>query len=343
LRVTLQNIADKIGLSRSAISRALRDDPRMSVATRKKIHLLAQEMGYRPSAIMSEIASSRWQNAKATEASVIAYVDRTQRAGHRGAPVDFALSTQAQLLGYRLEIFRREEFGSSAKLQRLLRNRGITEIILGPVFEESLQVTLDWSKFICIQLLAGQFQLPLHNVVRDHFNGVVLAWQKAVSRGYQRVGAVLFDHQPNRLADDVLRISAVHACQTEYFPHLAAIPPLRFKEYDWRDPTELVAWVKANEPDVIIGFSDVHFYTFRAGFGFDTPYVSLHHGDLHTRRGGGDISGIRDDAPSCAREAINLLHFCRRAYQWGIPERRIDHVIEPTWYEGTTLPPKTAG
>ncbi len=128
MRVTLQNIADKIGLSRSAISRALRDDPRMSVATRKKIHLLAQEMGYRPSAIMSEIASSRWQNAKATEASVIAYVDRTQRAGHRGAPVDFALSTQAQLLGYRLEIFRREEFGSSAKLQRLLRNRGITEI-----------------------------------------------------------------------------------------------------------------------------------------------------------------------------------------------------------------------
>jgi hypothetical protein len=50
------------------------------------------------------------------------------------------------------------------------------------------------------------------------------------------------------------------------------------------------------------------------------------------------LSGISESNSQCAREAINLLHFSRRTYQWGIPRQRIDHVVEPIWVEGLTLP-----
>ena len=87
---------------------------------------------------------------------------------------------------------------------------------------------------------------------------------------------------------------------------------------------------------MIIGFSDSHYHTFRSKFGRETPYISL-----HTSLQSG-LSGIADGIGFCAKEGINLLHFCRRTHQWGIPERRVDHIVEPVWYEGKTLPMRNA-
>ena len=338
MRITLRHIAAHLGLDRSTISRGLRGDPRLPASTRMRIEAAADELGYRPDPLLSELASSRWQVEKVTGGNVIGFIDRLRPEPDLGfglpAPLTPAATDQARSLGYGLEVFHRVDFSSSAKLQRVLRNRGITDLILGPVREEALTVKLDWDKFICVQLLPGYFPLPLHSVVKDHFNVVVLAWQKAVSRGYHRIGIVLPEH-PNSLIDDVLRSSAVHACQEHFFSNTAKLPIFKYPIHK-PGGKAFVDWVRKTKPDVIIGFSDLHYYHYLSAFHREVSYISLHTDEV-------GLSGIPEGAFDCAREAVNLLHFCRRTHQWGIPSLRVDHTIEPTWVEGKSLPEKTVG
>ncbi len=97
---------------------------------------------------------------------------------------------------------------------------------------------------------------------------------------------------------------------------------------------EFADWVKLNQPDVIIGFTSAHFYYYRTEFQRDIPYISLH-ANQDT-----EFAGLIGDEGESAREAVNLLHYCRRTFQWGIPKRRIEHVIEPVWKDGLSLPKK---
>ena len=307
----------------------------MALETRTRIKAVCEEMGYRPSQLLSELAASRWQSDQVTQGSTIAFIDRVSNKTYVGGlDLTPALREQASILGYRLEIFRRVDFPDSTKLQRVLRNRGISEVILGPILDPAFSVELEWSKFICVQLLPGSHPRPLHSVIKDHFNSVVLAWQKAADHGYRRIGVVLLNH-PLQLIDDILRRSAAEACRNHLFGHLPRLKPFFFSIDDHR-AKDFIRWVKAGKPEVIIGFSAAHHYVFRSQFQRDIPYISL------GEKVGSEISGIYEAASSCAREAVNLLHFCRRTYQWGIPRERIDHVVEPVWFEGTTLPYKNA-
>jgi DNA-binding LacI/PurR family transcriptional regulator len=328
-RVTLKDVAARLGLSRAAVSMGLRGDPGIPVRTRKRIHAACQELGYRPDSLLSEMGSARWRRTRVAQGSRIAYVT-TIPDGQPFWNLGQFVHNHAVALGYQVEIFERASFGSSAKLQRILRNRGITEVILGPVYDESLGVNLNWSKFISIQLLPV-FHSPLHCVVRDHFNVVTMAWRKAASYGYRRIGCLLLDHQ-NQLADDVMRLSAVHTCQHYFFPKLPQLPPFLFNKLDTRR-NEFADWVRLHQPDVIISFNSVHADYYLQEFGHDIPYASLH-------EAADSYSGVTDYTETCAREAINLLHYCRRSYQWGIPRERIDHVLEPVWHEGTSMPRK---
>ena len=327
-RSTLQTIGDQLGLSRSTVSRALQHDPRIPLKTRKRVQSIAKKVDYHPNQIMSELASSHWQNAKVAKGIVIGYIDRI--CGPRGGKFPEFCRQHALSLGYQIEIFRRSEFNSSTKLQATLRNRGITDLILSPLYEKALSIDLDWSKFICVQLLPGLLALPMHSVVKDHFNTVVLAWQKAVSYGYKRIGITLLKHQ-EQLMDDVLRTSAAHACQNVLFPHLPVIPPFYFPEGPM-EKAPFIQWVSEHAPDVVIGFSTVHYPFTVSKSKRKLSFVCLH---THMEIG---ISGIPDPLEYSSIEGVNLLHFCRRTHQWGIPRQRIDHVLEPLWFEGKTMP-----
>jgi LacI family transcriptional regulator len=332
-RPSLQTIAVRLGINRGTVSRALRDEPWVSAEMKRRVKAAAEEIGYRPNSIISELASSRWQGGK-VQGTVIGYICRTPKDGIHGVDVIEHLERHADRLGYRLQPFFREDYPSSAKLQRVLRNRGITDIILGPMLNESFKAELDWGNFISIQLLPGFFPLPLHTVTRDHFNKVLMCWEKCVSRGYRRIGVTLYNH-PFRIIDDLIRTSAVEACQKHTFRHLPVIPTFHYFANDISGE-KLVAWVKRHRPEVVIGFNSVTHWELEKAFGGDFPICCL---NLNPERDKG-FSGVPDPGDDYGREAINLMHFCRRTNQWGLPEHRIGHVIEPQWVEGNTLRPK---
>lgn len=49
-KVTLQDLAEQLGVARSTVSRALRDDMQISAATRARVRRLAHDVGYHPNA-----------------------------------------------------------------------------------------------------------------------------------------------------------------------------------------------------------------------------------------------------------------------------------------------------
>ncbi|MGC9356890.1 MAG: LacI family DNA-binding transcriptional regulator [Anaerolineae bacterium] len=56
---TLQDIADRLNVSIATVSRALRDAPGVSVATRKQVLQVAEEMGYRPNVLARRLQKQR--------------------------------------------------------------------------------------------------------------------------------------------------------------------------------------------------------------------------------------------------------------------------------------------
>ncbi len=55
----MQDLASRLGVSRSTISRALRDDPQIAALTRQRIQELARELDYRPNAAAQALTSRR--------------------------------------------------------------------------------------------------------------------------------------------------------------------------------------------------------------------------------------------------------------------------------------------
>ena len=54
-RPNMQQIADAVGFSKSAVSLALRNDPRLPVATRQRIQSIAEKMGYRRNPVVDSL------------------------------------------------------------------------------------------------------------------------------------------------------------------------------------------------------------------------------------------------------------------------------------------------
>lgn len=59
MRVTLADLARRLGLSKSTVSRALRGDPRVTAATRERVLQLAAEYNYSPHPLASALARNR--------------------------------------------------------------------------------------------------------------------------------------------------------------------------------------------------------------------------------------------------------------------------------------------
>ncbi len=58
-QITIKDIAARLGISPSTVSRALRDHPDISVRTKKAVHDLAEQLNYEPNAIALSLRSSK--------------------------------------------------------------------------------------------------------------------------------------------------------------------------------------------------------------------------------------------------------------------------------------------
>ncbi len=203
LRPTIETIAKEAGVSISTVSRALRNNPLVSGETGKRIQEIARRLHYAPnpyvSALMSHLRTARPIPYQAN----IAIVDTlhgqedwkaftVQRNFQTGA------EDRALQLGYKLERFWAGGAEANDKhLSRVLLSRGIRGVLIPPLRDYSTSgkdIPLQYEEFACVTLGSKVVDPGFHFATNDQYATGLLAHDRLLDLGYQRVGMAIPDY-----------------------------------------------------------------------------------------------------------------------------------------------------
>lgn len=194
--VTLQAIADAVGVSRSTVSRAFSGHPSIPEATRQKIRQLAAKLGYTPDATMNEMMFRVRSGRSAGFQETLGLLFCTRRSQdlikdpHLSEYVQ-GIEARAHQLGYACDRFWLEENPLRPKtLGKILKTRGIRGCVL-MVPERSMSwESMPWPEFAWVALGFDQTDPPLHIVTPDWYGDAVIATRRLHDQGLHRVGMV---------------------------------------------------------------------------------------------------------------------------------------------------------
>ena len=249
--VTIRQLARQCGFAVATVSYALRNNPKIPPATIARVHAMAEKMGYRPNprvaALMAHIRRAR----PVATGERIAFIWLARAAPylrmHEGA------KQRAEQLGYELEDFALRDHGPNpARLERILRTRRITGVVLSPLDsgESSFALDWDWSRF-SPAIIGNAVSTPeLHHAGHHHFGGMRLALQKLVARGRRRIAAI-FESEVNERAR-----RAWSAAFLEHHPSRASARRW-LQAIDVVEPRGLRRWLAARRPEALITTRDM--------------------------------------------------------------------------------------
>lgn len=250
--VTLEQIATQCGVSRAAVSFALRGKAGVSEKLRSRILAEAKKMGYRPNPLvaahMSHVRSRHGTPYQATMAMLLFTANdpenqrKTLNKLHRSGATH-----RANQLGYNLECFLLKSGSDlSDSLARMLSHRGIHGILIGSL--DTVEATLDfkWREFSTVALGFSMAQPPLHRACYDNYNGMGVLLNELLNRGYTRP-ALAIDATSDSRSNHYTLAQYMAWQRIHRFPR--PVPTLVAQK--WDEPT-FHKWFKRHEPDVVI-------------------------------------------------------------------------------------------
>ena len=249
--VTIRQIAKGCGLAVATVSYALRNNPKIPAATIARVHAVAERMGYRPNprvaALMAHIRRAR--TVATGERIAFIWLARPTHylRTHEGA------KDRAEQLGYELEDFTLRDHGlNPGRLERILRARRITGIVLSPLDagESSFALDWDWSRFSPAIIGNAVCTPELHHAGHHHFGGMRLALQKLVVRGRRRIAAII-ESEVNERAR-----RAWSAAFLEHHPSRASARRW-LRAIDAVDTRDLRRWLTTMKPEALVTTRDM--------------------------------------------------------------------------------------
>jgi len=195
-RVTVYDIAAKLGVSHATVSLALRNHPSISQKRREQVSQAAKEMGYVPDPHLAALAAYRRSNAPAAVRSAIAWINHWEQPERLRKHREFDLywqgaSAAAKRFGYCLEEIRWSPEYSAKRFEQILLTRGIRGVLVPPHQTVPDWGDFDWSKFSIIRFGLSVPSPDSHLVTADQLRAVIMAVKKMAEYGYQRIGLVV--------------------------------------------------------------------------------------------------------------------------------------------------------
>lgn len=198
LTVTMSEIARRAGVDQSTVSLALRNSARISMAMRRKIQKLAEEMGYRPNPLVSALMRNRRKRYKPGGSSVMAWVSSwpTRDGWLSGGPIYKAFFDGAAGRlgehGFKLEDFWFDKKSiTPARFSDILLARGITGLIVAPTPSDDPELQLDWDRFSATTIGRSLRNPALDRVDAAHFEGITTAIRQCKRLGYKVMGLAI--------------------------------------------------------------------------------------------------------------------------------------------------------
>lgn len=336
LRISLRDIAARIGVSHMTVSMALRNDPRIPAATRERVQQAARDLGYQSDAVVSSLmARLRTLRAKPAQATLGFVTAWPTRGGWRTVAnlerFCTGCASRARELGYGLDEFWLNEPGMTpARLTRILRTRGIRGLILQSLPAAGGKLHLGWEHFACVTKGLTVAHPPAHRVVSSHYEDMQLVLHELERRRYRRIGLVLSDALSVRVDRAWLAAFLLHQNET---PPAERVPALITRTAD--EEAHFDEWFAAHRPDAIL-FSDQPIPAWLARLKVRVPSaVGLVHLDWSSVVA--PLAGLDSDPEAVGAAATDLLVGQLQANEYGVPRHEKIVAVRGHWVAGTSL------
>lgn len=336
---TMTDVARAANVHPATVSRALRNDPRITPAQREHVQRIAAGLGYRKNPLVAALMSVRRSRRQPDHGSTLAFVTRypAGRAAFFRSEFGQLLAgarARAQAQGYRIDEFNVHDPAlSPARASEILRSRGIHGAIVAPLHAINEPVELHWDQFSAVAIGYSLNRVPISRVSHHHFTGLALAARECRAAGRQRLGLVL----PRRVHEKVERrwLAALLLDQSEQ-PESVRVPALIL---DDDNESAFARWFRRHRPDTILCLQVSLLQTWLAREGHageDVAVVSL---DRRGRDRG--VAGIDQDYTQIGAVAVDTVVGMLHRNEQGLPGKPLTLLIDGTWVPGRSLrPPK---
>ncbi len=294
----------------------MRNSPRISAATRKRVRDLAEKLGYRPDPEISRLMGRLRPDRKTRGSVVIGMIDL--HSGRRPQPHPYdagvreGISTRADQLGFGVTLFSLSDYNGSLKqLLRVVRHRGIEGVILLPSTEPvALDPALEWTGLSVVAATTTVTSPQFHQVIPNQLHNILALIESVQRRGHRKIGA-LFNESLDR------RTHHYYSIALTWHGHRDRILVLPDATPEKTASERIGAWLREHSPDVIIGsdamthlLQSQHLATRMTG---EIEVVAL------TSRPGTSMSYL-DQRPAIIGEcAVSLLTGMMHNHETGIP------------------------
>jgi Transcriptional regulators len=333
-------IAAELGLTQACVSLALRGDPSISEATRRRVVETAERLGYRPNAyvstLMAHIRSGRPLRDKGCVALLFNYPSLDNEYSVPNQTFRRQLSgamKRAEALGFHTEnFFLTAPKMNARRIHRILVTRGIRGVVLMAPGQGAVIDGLDWRDFASATIAYSWAKPETHRVATDHRHHVDVAYQELIRRGCKRIGFCLAPEA----------VEGVNGAWTDRFllwqrrlAHKKPIP-LFVGKPGVTPLAEFKRWFSAAKPDALITLIG-HEHEWLEKMGLRAPddlsLVCLN------RPPGSRFSGMEENHEVIGAATVELVINQILHNEFGLPAHPRLILIKGGWVEGETARP----
>jgi len=338
--ISAGSVAREAGVSAMTVSRVLHHSPRVSAATRVRVERAIAALGYAPDPQMHRLMMMvRGRKARRWRAT-LGVIRDGGAAGGWDDPAYQYVSTQsirdrAEKQGFAVEeFFLGREGLTPARLERILRARGIEGLIVSPQSSGVLAAQFDYSRYAVATFGYGLGEPALHRVSTNMTQGILLAAAQLEARGYGRIGLAISRWVDDR-ADHTYSGALLHYQQT--LPMRRRVPLLLFEENRLEaNAGHFAGWLKRHRPDAVISFHEHVPDWLQAGAGLGIPDdIGLVVHDWTEGMAG--FAGIDHRRREVAAAAVDMVATQLAHNETGVPAVPRQILIPPAWVEGASL------
>jgi DNA-binding LacI/PurR family transcriptional regulator len=343
MRVTLKDIAAKVGVTKTAVSLALRDSPGVSTALREKIRRVASELGYVADPILQRLVEYRRMGETARFQSVIAWLNHWERPGqlrryHEFEQYWLGAKLASRRLGYRLEEFIWPTDCPAKRAEQMLLDRGVLGLLIPPHKPEVNWGDFAWGKFSLMRFGLSVRQVDSNLVTADQQRAMVMAIKKIHDQGYRRIGLIYNAAHDAAIGGNYYG-GFMWAGNSLGIEH--PIPPLNSEmktpRFAARTRRALNAWMKRYQPDAILTTAPETSVLLReSGWQIprDVAVASTSPSDITVD------AGIDQCPHAIGQIAAEMLVKQISLNERGEPADPCRILVESRWRDGQSLPPR---
>lgn len=330
----MRDLAREAGVSVSAVSLALRNSPKVSVAKRKVIVRIAERMGYvkdgRVSELMEHLRTFRAKKQLATVAILVLDFSRADLKLHpRIQSLISGIEAEGKDNGYDVDLMFLEDMKVSPKrLRNILTARGIKGVVVMPFQTGVGKLDLDLSGF-CVSTAGYSIINPMLNrACPDYLQMMDELLEQICRLGYKRIGFIM-TYISGGVGHKLF--SSSYLFYSNLIDESLRIPILRRRDIALDG---IKNWMDKYKPDVVISSGKI--YRLLGDLGYRIPenlgFASLEIVDDHR-----DASGLDQRMELVGREALKLSFSDINLNNPGVPEHPKTVLIDSHFKPGNTL------